>query len=151
MQRRSVGAEGAERLAAVELFDEVPVGERRMLARLVDEITAAAGETLMEQGSSGYEFVMIEDGTAEVRRDGERINTLGAGDFFGELAVLADGAPRSATVTATSDLRGLAFTAHFMREMRARLPRVGERIDLAAAARLARDAAAGRDTRRSSG
>ena len=70
----------------------------------------------MQEGSSGYEFIVIEQGTAEVTRQGRPINHLAEGAFFGELAVLGDGTPRTASVTATSPVRGLAFTAHFMRE-----------------------------------
>ena len=100
-----------------------------MLARLVDEIACEAGETIMHEGSLEYEFIVIEDGTAEVAQGGLAVNQLGPGAFFGELAVLGDGTPRTASVTATSPLSGLVFTAHFMREVRERFPAVGERID----------------------
>jgi CRP/FNR family transcriptional regulator, cyclic AMP receptor protein len=86
------------------------------------------------------EFMMLEQGHADVTRAGVQINTLGPGDCFGELAVLADGRPRSASVVATSDLRGIVLTAHFMRELRQRIPSVGERIDRVAAERIANDA-----------
>jgi CRP-like cAMP-binding protein len=105
----------------------------------VDEISAEAGETIMRQGDPGYEFVMIEEGTADVFRNGERVNTVGPGDFCGELAILGDGVSRTASVVATSDLRGLVLTAHFMREMRERLPSVGARIDQVAAEHRERD------------
>jgi CRP/FNR family transcriptional regulator, cyclic AMP receptor protein len=132
VQRHSLGSDGADRLGELELFAGTTVGERRMLARLVDEVVCEEGETIMHEGSSEYEFVVIEDGTAEVTQQGTAINQLGAGAFFGELAVLGDGAPRTASVTATSSLRGLVFTAHFMREVGERFPVVGERIDEAA-------------------
>lgn len=144
MQRRSLGSDGAERLARLELFADTTVGERRILARLIDEIVCEEGETLMREGSSGYEFIVIEEGTAEVTQAGEPINRLGAGAFFGELAVLGDGTPRTASVTATSPVRGLAFTAHFMREARERFPALGERIDAAAREHLEADARRGR-------
>jgi len=84
---------------------------------------------------------VIEKGTAEVTQSGRTINRLGPGEFFGELAVLGDGTPRTATVTATSPVRGLVFSAHFMREARKRFPVVGERIDAAATEHLQADAA----------
>ncbi len=139
MQRHSLGSDGPERLAPLELFGDTTVGERRMLARLVDEITCDAGETLMHEGSFEYEFVVIEDGTAEVTQGGLAVNQLGPGAFFGELAVLGDGTPRTASVTATSPVRGLVFTAHFMREVRERFPVIGERIDTAAKEHLDAD------------
>ena len=140
MQRHSLGADGPERLAALALFAGTTLAERRMLARLVDEIVCEQDETIMHEGSSEYEFMVIEQGTADVTRSGRTINRLGPGEFFGELAVLGDGTPRTATVTTTSPVRGLVFTAHFMREARERLPVVGERIDAAAAEHLQADA-----------
>ena len=140
MQRHSLGSDGAERLAPLELFAGTSIAERRMLARLVDEIVCEQGETIMHEGASEYEFMVIEDGTAEVTQAGRTINQLGPGAFFGELAVLGDGSPRTASVTTTSPVRGLVFTAHFMREARKRFPAVGERIDAAAEEHLEADA-----------
>jgi CRP-like cAMP-binding protein len=140
VQRHSLGSDGPERLGGLELFADTTVGERRMLARLVDEITCEAGETIMHEGSLEYEFVVIEDGAAEVTQGGLAVNRLGPGAFFGELAVLGDGTPRTASVTATSPVKGLVFTAHFMREVRERFPAVGERIDAAAKQHLEADA-----------
>ncbi len=116
------------------------MGRRRELARIADEMTVEAGETIVRQGHPGYEFIMIEDGEADVLQDGERINAMGPGDCFGELAVLADGTPRSATVVARSDLRAIVLSAHFMREIRDLLPPVGERIETVASERLQQDA-----------
>lgn len=100
-----------------------------MLARMLDEVRAPAGATLVSEGDYGYEFMIIEEGTVEVLRGGERIDDMRAGDFFGELAVLADGTRRNATIVATSDVRILTLTAHYMREVRERMPAVGEQID----------------------
>ncbi len=140
MDRKRLGRDGAERLGQIDILREVPIGGRRQLVDLADELTAAAGEVIMREGDPGYEFVMLEQGSADVTRAGARINTLGPGDCFGELAVLGDGRPRSASVVATSDLCGIVLTAHFMRELRQRMPSVGERIDRVAAERLANDA-----------
>ena len=126
-------------MGGIEALAELSLGQRRMLADLADEATAAPGEVIVEQGAPGYEFIMIEHGTAEVVQDGERINTMGPGDSFGELAVLSDGAPRTATVIATSELQAIVFTAQSMRQMHDRMPDVGERIDRVAAERRERD------------
>ncbi len=142
MQRRSIGADAAERLAQIPLFEGVSLGQLRMLGRLVDELDATAGETLIDQGEHGYEFVLIEEGEAEVLQNGLRIRMIGPGEFFGELAILDDGTPRRASIVAASDLRGLVFTAHFLREIHDRVPLVGGRLDREAQARLARDARA---------
>jgi CRP-like cAMP-binding protein len=141
VERRRVTREGAERLGRINILRDIPVGRRRELARIADELTAEAGETLMQQGEPGFEFMMIEDGQADVIQDGVRINTMGPGDCFGELSVLADGQPRTASVIATSNLRAIVLTAHFMREVRDRMPPVGASIDGVASEREARDAA----------
>ena len=106
-----------------------------MLARLVDEVTAPAGSTIVHQGDYGYEFMVIEDGEVDVLRDGRRIDSMGPGDFFGELAVLGDGGLRNASVVATSPVRLITLTAHYMREVRERMPLIGEQIDRVVAER----------------
>lgn len=139
MQRRRIGRDGAERLGQIGVLSELSIGQRRMLASMADETTAGAGETLMEQDEPGYEVLMLEQGRADVLRDGQRINEMGPGDLIGELAVLGDGSVRTASVVATTEVRAIVLTAHFMRELRERLPDVGERIDREAAARRDRD------------
>ena len=141
MERHRLTRDGGERLARIDILAGLPIGRRRELARIADELSAEVGETIMQQGEPGYEFMMIEDGEADVIQDGERINTLGTGDCFGELSALADGRPRTASVIATSNLTAIVLTAHFMRELHQRLPPVGDSIDEIAAEHEARDAA----------
>jgi cAMP-dependent protein kinase regulator len=117
------------RLKQIRPFAGLSTAERKMLSRVVDEFTAAAGATLVRQGDYGYEFMVIEEGTVEVVRNGERIDTMGPGDFFGELAVIAAGGERNATIVATSPVRIITLTAHDMRAVRERMPAIGEQID----------------------
>jgi cAMP-dependent protein kinase regulator len=140
MQRTRLGRDGAERLGRIDLLADLSLARRRELARLADELTAGAGETLVVQGDPGYEFMMLEDGQADVIQDGRCINVMRPGDCFGELATLADGRPRTASVVSTSAVRAIVLTAHFMREMRARVPTAGERVDRLAAERVEQDA-----------
>jgi CRP/FNR family cyclic AMP-dependent transcriptional regulator len=98
----------------VESLSQVPllagIG-RRELKRLVDrmsERTFAEGEVAVEEGRGGAGFWLIQDGSASVSIGGEIIRTLGPGDYFGEIALLDDG-PRTATVTAGTDLRCLGM------------------------------------------
>ena len=100
-----------------------------MLARVLDDFGAPEGTTLVSQGEYGYEFMVIEDGTVDVLRDGEEIDTMGPGDFFGELAVIASGGQRNATIVATSPVKILSLSAHYMRVIRESMPRIGEQID----------------------
>ncbi len=129
------------RLAAIPLFEGLSPGQLSMLGRLLDETTADPGEVLMAEGSQGLELMMLEEGSAEVLQNGERINVMEPGDFFGEISVLVDGGPRTASVVALTPLRCLVFSAHFVRTMHDRLPQVGERMEQAVRERRERDRA----------
>jgi CRP-like cAMP-binding protein len=110
-----------------------------MLGELVAEFKADAGETIMVEAEHGYEFMMIEEGEAEIIQHGQRIRELGQGDFFGELAILGQGIPRTATVIAKSNIRGLLFNSRFVYQIQERVPLVGERIEREARKRRERD------------
>jgi CRP-like cAMP-binding protein len=139
MQRKLVGSDGPERLGAVEFFAGLSESHRRMLARLVDELNAEPGEVLMDEGDFGYEAIFIEDGTAEVRQRGEAINTIGAGEIAGELALLDPGGRRTASVVAATPLRALSLSSHSVHEIRARMPELAAAIEDAAEQHRERD------------
>ena len=90
-------------LAKIPLFKECTKKELQAVSRLVTPVSVKAGKVLTKEGDPGREFMIIASGTATVRRKGRKITTLGPGDFFGELALLA-GVPRTATVIAESDM-----------------------------------------------
>jgi CRP-like cAMP-binding protein len=138
----TVGGDASERLGAIPLFDGLSVAELRMIGRVVDGVEADVDEVIMDQGMYGYEFVIIEEGEAEVLRDGVRVRMLGPGEFFGELAILGGGEARSASVVATTPMRALTLTYHFLHQIREQIPLVRERIDREAQERLARNASA---------
>jgi CRP-like cAMP-binding protein len=92
-----------ERLKAVEPLRDCTEAQLVEVARLAERIQVGAGEVLAREGRIGREFFLILSGTVAVTQKGRRVNTLGPGDFFGELAALNPG-PRNATVTALSDL-----------------------------------------------
>ncbi len=139
MQRKSIGRDGPDRLRAIGVFSELSLGERQMLARLVDELLAEPGEELMHEGDFGFEMVCVEEGSAQVLQDGEVINTVAAGDMCGELAVLDAGGTRTATVVASTPLRALVLTSHFLHHVREQMPAVAAAIDGAAAEHRERD------------
>jgi CRP/FNR family cyclic AMP-dependent transcriptional regulator len=97
------------RLANVPLFRACSKQDLRLIARLADSDTCRAGDVLVHEGRRGNELFVIVNGEAEVSREGTTVATLEAGDYFGELAVLHPG-PRSATVTATTDMEVLIVT-----------------------------------------
>jgi CRP-like cAMP-binding protein len=86
------------------LFEGLSRKQLANLARLTDELDMPAGTVLCKEGSRGREFFVIVDGEAVVTRAGRQVATLGAGDFFGEIA-LVDRVNRAATVTAVTPLR----------------------------------------------
>ena len=92
-----------ERLKAVDQLRACTEDQLEEVARLAERIQVGEGEVLAREGRIGREFFLILDGTVAVTQKGRRVNTLGPGDFFGELAALDPG-PRNATVSALSDL-----------------------------------------------
>jgi CRP-like cAMP-binding protein len=103
-------------LSQVPLFAGCSKKELRMIATLADEIDLRQGKVLTRQGAPGREFFVLLEGTVEVVRDGERIDTLGEGDFFGELALISN-IPRTATVTATAPIRALVVFGRDFRRL----------------------------------
>ncbi len=93
----------AERLKSVAPFDSLPDGEREKFAVWVGELKVDADKHLADQGDYAYELFVIEDGTAEVRQDGEKIAELGPGEFFGEMGVL-EKSQRTATVVSKTPM-----------------------------------------------
>jgi CRP-like cAMP-binding protein len=98
----------AERLAAVPLFAGLPDNELRAVAAVAGEMEVAAGDVLAKQRDFGHCLYAIEEGTADVMCDGEKLRTVSTGDVIGEIAVLAAGR-RTATVVATSPMRLISF------------------------------------------
>ena len=93
----------AERLKSVAPFDSLPDDVRQRFAVWVGELKVDEGRHLADQGDYAYELFVIEDGTAEVRQDGQSIAELGPGEFFGEMGVL-EKAQRNATVISKSPM-----------------------------------------------
>jgi len=75
--------------------------ELEAVGMLVDEVDVAAGHVLMREGDSGREFFVLVNGSVAIDRGGARVRTMESGDFFGEIALLAE-RPRTATATAES-------------------------------------------------
>ena len=117
----------ADRLKSIPLFASLSKRERAAVARSADEVDIREGKELVREGELAYEFFVIEDGTAEVRRDGDAVAELGPGDFFGEMGLM-DWLPRNASVVATSPMTAIVMTGPDFRRIARDLPGVAERI-----------------------
>ena len=120
----------------VPLFSRLSKPELRDLAMLADEIDLRDGKEMTRQGHPGREFFVLLEGTADVRKNGRKINTLGPGDFLGEIALVSR-EPRTATVTATSPVRTLVITDRSFRRLLDESPQVKTKVMEAMATRLA--------------
>jgi CRP/FNR family transcriptional regulator, cyclic AMP receptor protein len=102
--------EPLEALKRVPLLSGLKSRDLKRLAKIMSPRHFEAGETAVVQGKSGIGFFLILEGTAAVDVGGEDVRRLGPGDYFGEMALIDEGA-RTATVTAESELECLAMTA----------------------------------------
>jgi cAMP-dependent protein kinase regulator len=123
-------------LRSVPLFDSLSKDERRTVAQHADEIEVPDGTELVRQGDFAYEFFVLEEGTAEVVRDGERVAELGPGDFLGEMGIVSQ-AVRNATVVAKSPVRAIVIDEQAFRSIRRLNPAVADRITAAVEERSA--------------
>jgi len=99
----------SEWLRQVPLFSSCTNRELKAIAGVVKEVSHPKGTRIATEGDPGVGLFVIVDGDAEVTIGGKRMAILRRGDFFGEIALL-DGGPRTATVTARSDMRLLGLT-----------------------------------------
>ena len=99
-----------EALKAVPLLSGLSRSQLSEVGQIADELDVPAGKTLIAEGASGRQFFVLLEGQAEVRRGRRKVNTLGAGDFFGEISLLSK-RPATATVTTTVPGRVAVVTA----------------------------------------
>ena len=105
-----------EALRRAPLFEGLTKKELTELARATDELSVPAGTVLCREGSLGSEFFVLVDGSAEVTKGGKALATRSGGEFFGEIALIAT-TKRTATVTATTDLRCFVLTSRAFRRV----------------------------------
>ena len=105
-----------KRLKEIPIFSELSPEEAKRLAAFATETSIAEGQMLMKQGDYSTELIAIEDGDADVLRDGEKVASLGPGDLIGEMGLL-ERQPRNADVIATSSMRVIKLTHWEIRRM----------------------------------
>lgn len=126
----------AELIRSLPLFRDCNATEVAEVAAIADEIDLRAGRTLATEHADGQEFVVIIDGRATVTQGGSPINQMGAGDFFGEIALLS-GEPRTASVVADTDVHALVIEGHAFRRLLEDAPDIREKVERAVAERTA--------------
>ena len=115
------------RLAAIPLFSGLEDEDLAAIASAASEVEAGEGESVATEGDFGHALYAVESGTAEVTSDGKKLGTLGPGDVFGEIAVLASGR-RTATVVATSPMRLIALFKPQVWALERKAPVAAERL-----------------------
>lgn len=126
------------RLAAIPLFAGLDDADLEAIASAASPVEVTEGQTLAAEGDFGHALYAVESGTAEVTVDGSKLRTLGPGDVFGEIAVLASGR-RTASVVATSPMRLIALFKPAVWALERRAPQAAERLRALIAERRAAD------------
>ena len=114
-------------LRRIQLFDGLSRKQRKLLAIWADEVDVSPGKVLCCQGKTSDEFFVIEKGTAKVVRDGQYLDELGPGDFFGEMGLL-DNTPRNADVIAETPLTLLVLRGPALKELERDAPALARRL-----------------------
>jgi CRP-like cAMP-binding protein len=125
-------------LGRLELFEDCSRRELAKVDSLVTMVTIPAGHVLIREGRIGSEFLIIASGQADVTKASDhgisKVAELSDGEFVGEIALL-QGVPRTATVTAKTDLTAYVSSAAEFREILRSAPAAAERITRASSLR----------------
>jgi CRP-like cAMP-binding protein len=125
----------ASELGKIPLFSGCSQRELQIVARAVKEVQHPAGTVIAREGEPGIGLFVVLEGTATVSIGGVRKGKIKPGEFFGEIALL-DGGPRTATVTADSDLELLGLTEWVFRGLVQQHPSIAIKTLQAMAGRL---------------
>src|SRR6266536_4073945 len=138
MPARVRSASKGDLIARVPLFAGLSKSELGQVASIADEIDLPADKVLIREGERGREFFVLLEGEAEVTRKGTMLVTRGAGEFFGEIALLSS-LPRIATVKTREASRALAIRDVEFRALLRKTPAIAVKVLEAMADRLPSD------------
>jgi CRP-like cAMP-binding protein len=124
-------------LAGVPLFSDLSAADLKRIATVAKRMRYREGAVVVEEGSTGGRFFVIQSGTARVVAKGRARATLGPGAYFGELSVL-DGEPRTATVVAAEPLEVWSIADFNFRPLLKDRPALALKLLAALTARLRR-------------
>ena len=134
-QRKATAGEKIELLTKVSLFSGCNKRELTQIAAATSQVLLPSGTIVVEQGEPGDRFYVLAEGLAYVYVDGEQVNSIRPGSFFGEMSLLDQG-PRSATVTTELPSRLLVLDARSFADLVQRNPSVALKIMRGLAERL---------------
>jgi CRP-like cAMP-binding protein len=115
------------RLKKISVFSDLGDEELDQISKLAAEVSVPAGKELVREGDYSYDVLAIEEGEAEVMRDGAHVADLGPGDVVGEMGVL-ERTQRSATVVAKSPMRLVTLTSWDVRRLSKSAPEAVEHL-----------------------
>src|SRR4029453_5544897 len=139
MPARVHSATKVDLIARVPLFAGLSKRDLRQVASIADEIDLPAAKVLIREGERGREFFVLLEGEAEATRKGKELATRGAGEFFGEIALVSN-LPRTATVKTRTPVRALVIRDVDFRALLRRTPAIAVKVLQAVADRLSPDA-----------
>ena len=125
-----------ELIKRVPLFSKLSKNKLKEVASIADEIDLPKGKNLTREGERGREFFVLIEGGAEVRKGERRVNTLGPGDFLGEISLITK-VPRTATVTTSEPTRVLVITDRAFGQLLRDSPEISQGVLEAVGERLA--------------
>lgn len=127
-----------EELARVNRFEDFTDEEIRQVVKTATYLTVPAGWALMVEQQPADKAYMILSGDVSIRRHGEEVARLGAGEVIGEMALI-NHKLRSATVVADTPLEVLHFTAETVQALTAKIPHFRDALIGAVEERIAHD------------
>ncbi len=127
-------------LSTLALFGDLSDDQLGRIASACEELTVDEGAVLVQEGDFGHAVFAIRSGTAAVVHEGTVVNTLGPGDYFGEIAVMSGGR-RSASVVATSTVTLVTIFNRELWRLEREAPEITEAIRATIAERLERSTA----------
>jgi CRP-like cAMP-binding protein len=122
----------------VPLFSKLSRSKLNEVASIADEIDLPKGKELTREGERGREFFVLIEGEADVHKSGRRVNTLGPGDFLGEISLITK-VPRTATVTTNAPTRALVITDRAFAQLLRDSPQISQGVLEAMGERLSEE------------
>ena len=127
-------------LDGIPLFDGLSPEDRGRAAAVARRLQWEAGHVALKEGEFAFDFYAIKHGAVEVQRAGQRVGTLGSGDFFGEIGLARDGSSRtsrrrSASVVVTMPTEVIAIPGTDLRQLTKEIPALRDALNRAAEAR----------------